>query len=189
MTKAELKDLFESYVPWNEQETMDRLMILQAFTHFDDLLTRENAILHLCASPWILSRDHKQVLLIYHRIYDSWGWSGGHCDGDPNLWEVALREGQEETGITSLRLARKEPLAIDVLSVPRHEKNNKFVNGHLHINVTYLVYGDPSLPLAYKEDEVKGARWFDIDCLSQIIRERSMLPVYEKLNEKASLWK
>ena len=92
MTHGELQALFEAYVPWNEQERNDRELALQAFRSFDDLLTRENTILHLCASPWIISRDHRQVLLVYHRLYDSWGWSGGHCDGDGVLWRVAKRE-------------------------------------------------------------------------------------------------
>ena len=48
---------------------------------FDDIASRSNPIVHLCASPWIMSRDMKKVLLVYHRIYDSWGWCGGHCDG------------------------------------------------------------------------------------------------------------
>ena len=189
MNDKDLRTLFASYVPWNEQERKDQMLILQAFDHFDDLLTRANTIIHLCASPWILSRDHKQVLLIYHRIYDSWGWSGGHCDGDPDLSAVALREGKEETGISSLQLASEELFAIDVLSVPRHEKKGEQISSHLHINVTYLVYGDPSLPLVYKADEVKGARWFDAAHLDSIVQEKAMLPVYDKLNEKARMFK
>ena len=47
MTHGELQALFEAYVPWNEQERNDRELALQAFRSFDDLLTRENTILHL----------------------------------------------------------------------------------------------------------------------------------------------
>ena len=55
----------------------------------------------LQASPWIINEDGSRVLLIYHRIYDSWGWCGGHCDGDENFHEVAIREGREETDTRS----------------------------------------------------------------------------------------
>ena len=182
----ELKELFENYIPYNQQEQADRQLILQAFSSFLNLLTRENPIIHLCASPWIMSKDRKQVLLVYHRIYDSWGWSGGHCDGDANLWQVAQREGKEETGIEALQLADPTPLAIDVLRVPRHWKNDRFVSAHLHINVTYLFYGDPLAPLSHKEDEVKGAKWFPAAQIAKIVKEQEMLPVYEKLNNKAS---
>ena len=185
MTHGELQALFEAYVPWNEQERNDRELALQAFRCFDDLLTRENTILHLCASPWIISRDHRQVLLVYHRLYDSWGWSGGHCDGDGVLWRVAKREGMEESGIASLVLADERPIGIDVLSVPRHHKNGALVNAHLHLNVTYLFYGDPALSLSHKADEVKGARWFDVEAIPRIVKEKAMLPVYAKLCERA----
>ena len=30
--------------------------------------------------------------MIYHNIYKSWAWTGGHSDGDSNLLNVALRE-------------------------------------------------------------------------------------------------
>lgn len=187
MTHRELQALFAAYVPWNEQERKDREVALQAFCAFDDLLTRENSIIHLCASPWIMSRDHRQVLLVYHRLYDSWGWSGGHCDGDGLLWRVAQREGMEESGIASLHLVSEQPLGVDVLSVPRHYKNKALVNAHLHLNVTYLFYGDPALPLSYKADEVKGARWFLVEEMPQVVKEKAMLPVYAKLCERAKL--
>ncbi len=185
MNHQALRALFESYQPWNAQEEHDRALALQAFRTFDDLLTRDNALIHLCASPWILSYDQKKVLLVYHRIYDSWGWSGGHCDGDGDLRRVARREGMEETGIFTLFPLSDQPLGIDVLSVPRHYKKGTFVSSHLHINVTYLFYGDPNQPLAYCKEEVKGARWFDVCELPNVIGEKGMLPIYEKLCERA----
>ena len=79
----------------------------------------------------------------------------------------------------------ERPIGIDVLSVPRHHKNGALVSAHLHLNVTYLFYGDPALSLSHKADEVKGARWFDVEAIPRIVKEKAMLPVYAKLCERA----
>ena len=33
--------------------------------------------------------------MIYHKIYKSWAWTGGHADGDSNLLHVAIKEAKE----------------------------------------------------------------------------------------------
>ena len=44
--------------------------------------------------------------MIYHNIYDSWSWVGGHADQEENLIEVAMRELQEETGVQHAKLIK-----------------------------------------------------------------------------------
>ena len=34
--------------------------------------------------------------MVYHNIYNSWSWLGGHADGETDLLAVALREVKEE---------------------------------------------------------------------------------------------
>ena len=41
--------------------------------------------------------------MIYHNIYNSWAWPGGHADGESDLLGVAMREVMEETGIKNLK--------------------------------------------------------------------------------------
>ena len=90
MKNEALIKLVQDFSPWDAQEAADRESALRALSTFEDILSRDNPIIHLCASPWIMSRDMKSVLLVYHRLYDSWGWCGGHCDGDEDLCAVAL---------------------------------------------------------------------------------------------------
>lgn len=42
------------------------------------------------------------MLMVYHNIYDSWSWTGGHADGDEDVLHVAMKEAKEETGIQTL---------------------------------------------------------------------------------------
>lgn len=41
-----------------------------------------------------------------------------------------------------------------------HEKRGRYVSSHLHLNITFLVQADDSLPLAHKPDENAAVAWF-----------------------------
>ena len=76
-----LRAQIEAFCPYNEQETADRLQMLQDIDTFPVLLTRDNATAHFTASCWIVNPDRTKVLMAYHNLYQSWAWLGGHADG------------------------------------------------------------------------------------------------------------
>ena len=39
----------------------------------------------MACSIWVIDRSMTQTLLVYHNIYDSWSWIGGHADGESDL--------------------------------------------------------------------------------------------------------
>jgi 8-oxo-dGTP pyrophosphatase MutT (NUDIX family) len=59
---------------------------------------------HFTGSAWLVSADGERVLLTHHRKLGRWLQLGGHADGDRNLGAVALREAEEESGLSGLRL-------------------------------------------------------------------------------------
>ncbi len=69
-----------------------------------DVFERSNQVGHLTGSSWLVSEDGVRVLLMHHRKLDRWLQPGGHADGETDLACVALREAQEETGVTGLRV-------------------------------------------------------------------------------------
>ena len=93
----------KEYVPYDEQEAADKEAILYAINNFDNLLTRENPLAHITSSGYIVNKDKTKVLMIYHNIYNSWSWTGGHADGDEDLLYVAIKEAKEETGVKHIR--------------------------------------------------------------------------------------
>lgn len=175
---------FVAYQPYNEQEISDKQVILAYLEKFDDIYERTNVFAHMTSSPWIINKAKDKVLMIYHNIYRSWGWCGGHCDGDRNLAHVALKEGMEETGLQKLNLLDHEILAIDVLPVPPHVKHGKFVSAHVHLNITFACIADETLPLQMKPDENSGVAWIPINKVNEYVSEEDMKPVYAKLIEK-----
>ena len=59
---------------------------------------------HFTGSAWVVSADGERALLMHHRKLGIWVQPGGHADGDGDLAAVALREAEEETGLTGLRV-------------------------------------------------------------------------------------
>lgn len=182
-----LLDDIRKYKPFNEQEAVDRRLIMERLEDDPRAFDRDS-LAHVTCSAWTVDPLFERTLLVYHRIYDSWSWIGGHADGERDLSVVALRELQEETGVSSGKIAQCGPgdiFSLEVLTVDGHEKRGAYVGSHLHLNVTYLVVADPNERIRVKEDENSGVRWVPLEDAITLssepwIRER----IYRKLIAK-----
>ena len=181
----DIREAIRSYIPFNEQEAADKALILDFLAKNDDAFCRTNLIAHMTASAWVVNPARDRVLMVYHKIYDSWSWTGGHADGDEDLARVALREVREETGVRSARLLTEDIFSLESLTVDGHEKHGAYVPGHLHLNVTYLLEADDTDPLTVCEEENSGVRWFGLDEALRATSEPWFAArIYAKLNEK-----
>ncbi len=183
-----LYENIKKFVPYNEQETTDKEVMLEFIENNKDVLTRDNRIGHFTTSAWIVNKERTKVLMIYHNIYDSWAWIGGHADGIEDLFQVVKREIEEETGVKNVRPLKGDDIySIGIIYVANHIKRGKFVGDHLHMDVEYLFEADEDEALRIKEAENSGVKWIPIDKIDEYVSEEHMKPVYEKLNAKLSL--
>lgn len=174
------------YRPVCEQEVQDQRLMLRYLELFPDTIgTRQCEIAHMTASSLIFNRDRRKLLMVFHNIYRSWSWTGGHADGETDLFMTAVREAKEETGLKSVRPIVKEAQGLDILPVWGHFKRGVYVCSHQHLNLTYFLEADEEAELAVKEDENSGAAWIPLEELRRKVTEREMVPVYEKLIERA----
>ena len=181
----DIRQAIENYIPFNEQEAADKTLILAFLAANPDAFYRSNRIAHMTASAWVVNPARDKVLMVYHKIYDSWSWTGGHADGDEDLARVALREVREETGVRSARLVSDEIYSLEVLTVDGHEKRGVYVPSHLHLNVTYLIEADEHDALTVCEAENSGVRWFTLEgALNASTEPWFVQRIYTKLNEK-----
>lgn len=181
----ELKSDIEKYKPYNEQEEVEKKIMLSYFNIFDDVLTRQNEIGHFTSSAFVLNKERTKILMIYHKIYNSWGWVGGHSDGDSNLLYVAMKEAKEETGIKNVKPILDDIYSLEIINVNGHIKRGKYVGSHAHLNVTYLLEADETEEIKIKADENSGVKWVPID---EILNESSEVwvrdVVYSKIIQK-----
>ncbi|MBQ8425448.1 MAG: NUDIX hydrolase [Clostridia bacterium] len=177
-------EMLKNYKPYNEQERKDIEIFLKAEEIFGDILTRENEICHLTASSFVINKTHTKVLCIFHNIYNSWGWVGGHADGDDDMLYVAKKETREETSLSHFKLLGDSPISVESLPVKSHIRKNKYVSSHLHFNVTYLFEADENDTIKILEDENSNIGWLKFDELIEKCDEPYMIPVYEKIIEK-----
>lgn len=179
-------DQISNYVPYNEKEALDKEVMLNFISSNEDVLTRENKIAHMTASAWIVNKNRDKILMIYHNIYDSWAWVGGHADGDEDLLHVIKKEIEEETGIQSAKLLDDKIYGLNIVTVDDHIKRGKLVNSHLHMDVEYLFEADENEELTIKPDENSGVKWIPINEVTNYTSEEKMKAIYSKLNEKLS---
>lgn len=136
MMKENLIRQIENYPPFNEQEEKDKALILGWIRNNENAFSRENTVAHITASAWVVNKDRSKVLMVYHNIYNSWSWLGGHADGETDLLSVAIREVKEEAGISNVRPVSEEIFSLESLTVDGHVKKGNYVSSHLHLNIT-----------------------------------------------------
>lgn len=104
---------------------------------------------HFTGSAWVVSADGQRVLLTHHRKLGRWLQLGGHADGDPDLARVALREAEEESGLSDLVV---EPAIFDLdrHAIPARGAEPE----HWHYDVRFVVRANGSEVFAVGEESL-----------------------------------
>ena len=178
-----LKEQIEKYIPFNEQEQIDKEQFIEFINTFDDVLTRNNEFGHFTSSAFVVNKERTKMVVVYHIINDGWMYPGGHADGIEDLKSVAVREVEEETGLKA-KVLNENIFAINAVPVKGHVKHGKYVSAHIHFDCVYIMEADDKIPLVYRYDESKGVKWVDFkdaydESFCDFIR-----PVHKKLIKK-----
>lgn len=150
--------------------------------------SRELLVGHVTGAALVVNPDYSQVLLTLHKKLGKWLQLGGHCDGNPQIHESALREAEEESGMKDLALVDAAPLLrtsvsdvplffdIDIHEIPER----KTEPAHFHYDFRYLVRAANPDSIAISE-ESEALRWFPIEEAFKVTHEKSMHRQFEKL--------
>ena len=175
----------KNYEPLNEQEARDKEVMLKYILNNENCLMRENLIAHFTVSLWTVNQARTKTLMVYHNIYQSWSWIGGHADGIEDLCSVAMRELQEETGVSNASLVSRDIFSLEILTVDGHIKKGVYVPSHLHLNVTYLAEADENEKLVVNEEENQAVKWWTFEEALKASTEPWFVEnVYKKLIER-----
>lgn len=126
--------LLDKY-PERDAHDVQALALFRGFIEANgDCCERTFAVGHCTGSAWLVSADGERVLLTHHRKLDRWLQLGGHADGDGDLAAVALREAQEESGLSGLSLEG------DIYDLDRHLIPARGAEpAHWHYDVRFVI--------------------------------------------------
>lgn len=163
MNRSYLITLLQNYLPTNTEEIEFKERIITFIQQQPTCFERSLEIGHITASAWLLSKDHRTALVMHHAKLDTWLQLGGHCDGNPDVLAVALKEAQEESGITGIAPILTDIFDIDIHLIPASNKEKE----HYHYDIRFLLHVTSDEQII-QNSESKELRW--------IPRELTTLP-------------
>ncbi|MDQ5891055.1 MAG: hypothetical protein QG604_929 [Candidatus Dependentiae bacterium] len=131
----DLLTLLKNFTPADESERMSRELTVQFVEENAKAFERSLLFGHVTASALLLNKDKTKFLLMHHRKINKWFQVGGHCDGNPDTLEVAMKEATEESGIDRVEPVMSEVFDVDVHLIPQ----NKGVPAHFHFDIRFLL--------------------------------------------------
>lgn len=173
MTK--LRELLQHYHPTDPGEQLSKQRMLQFLETHHDCFERACVSGHFTASSWLLNKDGSQALLLLHGKLNIWLQAGGHCDGDPNMLRVAIKEAQEESGIIDIKPVSESIFDIDVHLIPPHGPDPE----HYHYDVRFLLQVQSDEPLICSP-ESQALQWFGKDKTQLPNKNQSIMRMFEK---------
>ena len=172
-----IKQKLDNYQPQSPKEAADLEKLLQLVTNEINCFNRDHFTPgHITGSAWIVSHKRDHALLTHHLKLQKWMQLGGHSDGQANTFDVALREGQEESGLTSIKAIHDEIFDIDVHPVPAHGKEPE----HLHFDIRFLFEADPNEAFQRQKEESLDLRWIPLNQIDQYTQAESVLRMVRK---------
>lgn len=191
MHRASLKKLLQNYHPSDPAEKITKQKMLIFLDQYPECFHRSLEVGHFTASAWLFSNDQTQALLLHHAKLNGWFQLGGHCDGNPDVLAVAIKEAQEESGIENIVPISTEIFDIDIHAVPATSTSptssgfaNSREKAHDHYDVRFLlkVVGPAKI---IQNHESKELRWIGKNSKELPTQSRSVIRMFDKWLESA----
>lgn len=174
MHRENLLQLLSEYSP-SLEEVEAKSRIIEFIKNNENCFERSLKSGHITASAWLLNTDGDKALLTHHAKLNKWFQLGGHCDGDSNVLEVAIKEAIEESGIQDIEPVIKSIFDIDAHLIPSNSKEDE----HYHYDIRFLLKTTSNDDFKLS-DESKELKWISMDISSLPTQERSVTRMFEK---------
>ena len=130
---------------------------------------------HITASAWITDVSGQYVLLTHHAKLNRWLQPGGHADGEEDVFNVALREAEEETGLKKFDTPSKSIFDIDIHLIPARRDHSE----HYHYDIRFVFQADLHEPLQISHESI-DLKWVALHELELFTTNQSILRMKEK---------
>lgn len=151
--QQQVLSLLNRYSEHEPENQHSKALLIDFARHYENCCERTLTVGHFTGSCWLVSKDGQRVLLTHHKKLGRWLQLGGHADGNSNLAQVALREAEEESGLTDLSV---EPFIFDLErhAIPARGAEPE----HYHYDVRFVVRAHGSEEYAVS-DESHALAW------------------------------
>ena len=180
----ELLRRLKAVVAYDEQEALDIARTIEFLESTPNGLCSNCSTGHVTGSALVIHPESNRILLHRHKKRGIWLQFGGHPDYDTHPSEVALREGEEESGLTDLTFVSRGDVNIPVDIEVQTISANSSRPCHLHFDVRHLVKTDSPQACSAAEGESGEFMWLTPEeCLSK--HNSEICPALKRLIIKA----
>ena len=176
MHRKHLLKLLTHYLKDNPAESAEVNRYIQFVKEHEDCFERQLSVGHVTGSAWLLNPSRTHVLLTHHRKLDRWLQLGGHADGESNVLNVALREAEEESGISNIKAIDTGIFDLDIHPIPA--KGDEAAHYHYDVRFAIQVDGSDNYTVS---DESHALAWVPITGIADKTQEESMLRMQKKV--------
>ncbi len=162
------------YNPTNPYEIDAKQRMIEFYDRYEDRFERTLLGGHFTASGWLLNPAKTHVLLMHHKKLNMWIQPGGHCDGNPNVLEVAIKEAEEESGMCGITAMHHDIFDIDIHLIPARKNEPE----HFHYDVRFLLQAPTNI--FFKNDESHSLQWIALKSSQWPTNESSIIRMVEK---------
>ena len=173
--RDELVRVLEWYSSAFEEELAFRDAFLELLKS-DRCFHRDHLPGHITGSAFIIDESGTHALLTHHAKLNRWLQPGGHADGDDNVLRVAMREGEEETGLMGFKLLHPGFFDIDIHTIPARTDFPE----HQHYDVRFLLQANRGDTFTVTE-ESHALAWVPFDELAKLTANDSIGRMLEKI--------
>ena len=135
--RAPLCKALQKYAESHQEQKITADRMLDFVRSTPHCFERSHAAGHMTGSAWLLNPAGDKALLTLHHNLQRWMQTGGHADGDPDILRVALKEAEEESGITGIVPISGEIFDVDIHLIPARPAKGE--PAHFHYDVRYLL--------------------------------------------------
>ncbi|MDR1597697.1 MAG: NUDIX hydrolase [Holosporales bacterium] len=128
-----ITNLLNDYFPGNVEEQANKTRMLDFLATEPSCFERACQSGHFTASCWLENFYGNAALLTHHKKFNGWLQLGGHADGDNDLLRVAIKEAEEESGLSV------EPVSDKIFDLGVHFIPYEGATQHYHYDVRFYL--------------------------------------------------